>query len=172
MYYINLKQEKILDVVKKFGGIGYEHLKKLTNIKDLDRQLKSLLKQNRIEVIYEGIYVLKGQNKIDEKMVKALDLYVYLINDMKLNVKACIVEDFPFKLAFLKDNKVFDAAVISEGEEIIYSGAIDRSLADRIIIILDREEQVQKTKLNKMVKYCTVKQGAVNFFEKVSEIDE
>lgn len=172
MYYMNTRQEKILELISKFGCIRYKHINKLAHIKNLERQFKNLIRQKRIELVYDDIYVLKGKKELDKKMIKALDLYVYLINDMKMQIKCCMLEDFPFKLALFKGNKVFDMAVIGEGEEAIYSGAVNRSFGERVIIILDNKKQVEKIKINKMVKYCTVKHGAVNFFEKVSDANE
>ncbi|PJI10086.1 MULTISPECIES: DUF5697 family protein [Clostridium] len=172
MYYINTRQEKILELISKFGCMRYKNINKLAHIKDLKRQFKNLIRQNRIELVCDDIYVLKGKKELDKKMIKALDLYVYLINDMKMQIKCCMIEKFPFKLALFKENRAFDIAVIDEGEEVIYSGAVNRSFGERVIIILDNKKQAEKIKINKMVKYCTVKHGAVNFFEKVSEVDE
>lgn len=164
MYYINSKQQKILSGINKFGCMTYEQIKKLNNLRDLDKQLKTLVRQKKLKIVDDNIYVPIGIRKVNKNVLKAVEIYVYLnFIDKKTPVAWCELEDFPFTLAFFRNNKVFDLAVIKDGEELIYSTAINRAVAERIIVILETPRQIEKMKIDKQVKYCTVNDGAVIF---------
>ncbi|PJI06549.1 MULTISPECIES: DUF5697 family protein [Clostridium] len=164
MYYINSKQEKILESINKFGCMTYDQIKKLNKISDLDKQIKTLIRQRKLKVIQDNIYVPIGIREVNRKILKAIDIYIYLISaDKEISIEWCTLNKFPFEMSFFRNGKVFDVAVIESGEELIYSAAINRSTAERIIIVIDNEDQIEKIKINEKVKYCTVKDGAVIF---------
>ena len=164
MYYINSKQEKILESINKFGCMTYNQIKKLNKISDLDKQLKTLLRQRKLKVMEDSIYVPIGIRDINSKALRALDVYIYLVNaDKEISIEWCTLNKFPFEMSFFRNGKVFDVAVINEGEELIYSAAINRKDSERIIILVEDQEQIKKIKINEKVKYCTVKNGAVIF---------
>lgn len=164
MYYINSKQEKILNLINKFGCMTYEQIKRLNKISDLDKQLKTLVRQRKLKVMEDNIYVPIGIREVNRKVLRAIDVYIYLINaDKETSIEWCTLNKFPFEMSFFRNGKVFDVAVLNEGEELIYSGAINRSTAERIIIVIENEDQIKKIKINEKVKYCTVKNGAVIF---------
>lgn len=170
LYYVNLKQQKILEDVNKFGSMTYEQIKKINDLKDIDKHLKTLIRHNKLKVIEENIYVPMGKRKVNNKILKALDVCIYLNSiDNHVPIEWCNIENFPFTFVFFRNNKVFDITVIDEGEELIYSQAINRSAAERIIVILDKLSQVEKMKINKQAKYCTIKDGAVIFLQKGDE---
>ncbi|URZ00641.1 DUF5697 family protein [Clostridium felsineum] len=162
MYYMNLKQEKIFEFIRIFRCAKLEHLKGLLDIKDIEKHLKTLISEQKIYKI-DDIYLLKNDIRDNSKILKALDLYVYLRNK-ELPIHWCIPEDFPFIIAFFRNNKVFDVAVVKEGEESLYSTVINRSISDRVILILYKREQQEKIKIEKQVKFCTIENGAVYFF--------
>ncbi|URZ15462.1 DUF5697 family protein [Clostridium felsineum] len=164
MYYVNLKQEKILNLINKFGCMTYDQIKKLNNLRNLDKQLKTLVRQKMLKIIEDNIYVPIGIREINRKILRAIDIYIYLINaDKEKNIEWCTLNDFPFVMSFFRNGKVFDVAVIEEGEELIYSTAINRKASERIIIIIENKDQIEKIKINEKVKYCTIKDGAVIF---------
>ncbi|URZ05934.1 DUF5697 family protein [Clostridium felsineum] len=164
MYYINSKQEKILGNINKFGCMTYDQIKKLNNLRDLDKQLKTLVRQRKLKILEDNIYVTIGIREVNRKILRAIDIYIYLINaDKEKNIEWCTLNEFPFVMSFFRNGKVFDVAVIEEGEELIYSTAINRSVAERIIIVIENEKQIEKIKINEKVKYCTIKDGAVIF---------
>lgn len=164
MYYINLKQQRILENINKFGCMTYEQIKELNNLRDLDKHLNTLVRQKKLKVLDNNIYVPIGIREVNRKVLKAVDIYVYLNTlDKETPIAWWELEDFPFILAFFRNNKVFDIAVIKEGEELIYSTAINRSAPERIIVILEDPRQIEKIKIAKQVKYCTVNDGAVIF---------
>ncbi|MCR3758462.1 hypothetical protein KYB31_05560 [Clostridium felsineum] len=164
MYYVNSKQEKILENIKKFGYMTYDQIKKVNNLRDLDKQLKTLVRQRKLKILEDNIYVPIGIKEINKKVLKAVDIYIYLINvDKETSIEWCTLNEFPFLMSFFRNGKVFDVAVIEEGEELIYSTAINRKASERIIIVIENEEQIEKIKINEKVKYCTIKDGAVIF---------
>lgn len=167
LYFISLKQKEILDIVNKFRCISYDQIKKLTGFKDLDKELKVVLMQKRIKEAEEKVYCTVSSKEIDTKILKVLDVYIFLKSSGKSGEEAwCQRQEFPFTAAIFFNGKIFDVGVINNGEENNYLAAMDRSRAERIIIILQEESQVNKIKLNKMFRYCIIKNGAVNFFEK------
>ncbi|KOF56720.1 MULTISPECIES: DUF5697 family protein [Clostridium] len=166
MYYVNLKQQKILDNINKFGCMTYEQIKELSNLKDLDKELKILVNQRRVRVLEGNIYVSIGRREVNNKVLKALEICTYLNSiNRQVSIQWCNVEDFPFTLVFFRNGKIFDAVVINEGEEVIYSAAVNRTAAERIIVILESASQIEKIKINKQAKYCTVENGGVIFLE-------
>lgn len=165
MYYVNSKQEKILQSINKFGCMTYEQIKKLSNLRDLDKYLKSLIIQKKLRMVDNNIYTSIGSKEINKSVLSAIDLYIYLSSiDKEKPIIWCVTEKFPFIMAFFRNNKVFDISAIKIGEETIYSTAINRSTAERIIVILEDTLQIQKIKINRQVKYCTISNGAVIFF--------
>lgn len=164
MYYVNFKQKKIMDGINKFSCMTYEQIKKLNNLKDLDKQLKILVNQKKLKLIEENVYVPIGNKAANKKILRVLDVYIHLAYaDSKVPIEWCEIVDFPFILAFFRNNKIFHIAVIDEGEELAYSTAINRSEAERIILILENVSQMEKIKINKNLKCCTVKNGVVIF---------
>lgn len=166
MYYVNLKQQKILQNINKFGCMTYKQIRKINNFSDLDKQLKSLVRQSKIRILDDNIYVTRGVREVNKNVLSAIDLYIYLnFVDKESSIAWCVIEDFPFIMAFFRNNKVFDIAVIKEGEETICSVAINRSAAERVIVILKDSGQLEKVRISKPVKYCTVNDGTVIFLE-------
>ncbi|KHD38167.1 hypothetical protein NL50_01275 [Clostridium acetobutylicum] len=165
MYYINLKQERILKFIEKFGVARIEHMKRILNIKDIDKQFKILIRQRKVKLVFNDICILNGKKDFNIKMIKALDLYSCLyLNNGGIPVEWCMPQDFPFTIAFFRNSKVFDVAVINEGEENIYSSAINRGVSERVIAVISEENQKEKIKINKQIKCCTIEDGVVNFF--------
>lgn len=166
LYYINLKQQKILDNINKFGGMTYDQIERFNKLKNLDKELKALVNMKKVKVIKDNIYVPVGRGKVNNKVIKALEVCTYLNSiDSEISIEWCNLESFPFTLAFFRNDKVFDISVINEGEELIYSGIINRTAVERVIVMLERQSQIEKLKINKRVKYCTIKSGAVIFLQ-------
>lgn len=166
MYYINSKQQKILESISKFGVMTYNQLEEFNQLKNLDKELKSLINRKKLRVINDNIYVPVGKREVNSKVIKALEVCTYLNSiDSEISIEWCNLESFPFTLAFFRNDKVFDISVINEGEELIYSGAVNRTVVERVIVILEKPNQIEKMKINKQVKYCTIKNGAVIFLQ-------
>lgn len=164
MYYINLKQQKILESINKFGCMTYNQIEKFNKLKNLDKELKALVNRKKVKIIEGDIYIPMGKQEVNNKIIKALEVCTYLNSvDSKISIEWCNLEDFPFTLVFFRNDRIFDISVITEGEELIYSAAVNRTAAERVIVILENPNQIEKLKINKQVKYCTVKDGAVIF---------
>ena len=152
MFYANKNQEKVKELINKFGCIRSKQIESITGLKDLDKLMEPIIKQWNSNIKKEtDLYFIKN-GSIRERTLKALELYAFL--STKGTIEWCEPVDFPFELSLFMNNKVFDIAVIEEGEEIIYTTAIERSIADRVIIIIDKEEQKSLIRLTKKHKIC------------------
>lgn len=166
LYYTNLKQQKILESINKFGSMTYNQLEEFNKLKNLDKELKTLVNRKKVKVINDNIYVPVGKREVNNKVIKALEVCTYLNSiDSEISIEWCDLESFPFTLAFFRNDKVFDISVINEGEELIYAAAINRTAAERVIVMFEKPSQIEKFKINKQVKYCTIKDGVVIFLQ-------
>lgn len=166
LYYINLKQQKILESINKFGGMTYAQIERFNKLKNLDKELKTLVNRKKVKIIDNNIYIPIGKQEVNIKVIKALEVCTYLNSvHSEISIEWCNLESFPFTLAFFRNDKVFDVSVIDEGEELIHSAAINRTAAERVIVILERQSQIQKIKINKQVKYCIINDGVVIFLQ-------
>lgn len=166
LYYINLNQQKMLEAINKFGGMTYNQLKEFNKIKNLDKELKSLVNRKKVKIVNDNVYVPVGKREVNIKIIKALEVCTYLNSiDSEISIEWCNLESFPFTLAFFRNDKVFDICVINEGEELIYAAAVNRTAAERVIVMFEKLNQIEKFKINKQVKYCTIKDGAVIFLQ-------
>lgn len=164
LYYINLKQQKILESINKFGCMTYNQIERFSKSKNLDKELKVLVNRKKVKIIDDNIYIPVGKREVNNKVIKALEVCTYLNSiDSQISIEWCNLENFPFTLVFFRNDRIFDISVINEGEELIYSAAVNRTSAERVIVILEELNQIEKLKINKQVKYCTVKDGAVIF---------
>lgn len=154
MYYMNNKQNKIMDLVKNFGCLTTKQIENITGFKDVDGIMRPLLKQTeKIIKKEDDRYLLSNLLKIDEKMLNALEVYSYL-SITGVPITWCQPVEFPFTISLFRNGKVFDIAVLEEGEEVIFCTAIDRSISKRVIVVIRDLEQVKKIKLNKPCKIC------------------
>lgn len=64
--------------------------------------------------------------------------------------------DFPFQISFYMNDKVFDVAVIEEGEEAMMSAAINRTYAERVIAVVQNIESIKQIRIDKPIRFCTV----------------
>lgn len=165
MYYLNNKHKSILHIITKFSCIKKKQLKDLTGIKHMDPLLSDLIKQGIINV-KDDIYFVTGQNNINKKVLKALDIYVYLNSMDKENpVEWCELSQFPFVLTLFRNNKVYDLAVIDQGEETSFISSINRSIAERVIVVIENPLQIEKIKTEKELRICIIEDNDLKFYE-------
>jgi hypothetical protein len=139
--------------MREYRTATRQQLRELVNATDrlLEKAVSSTMIRQDGEVYYLG-------TKPDSKMIKALEVLVHF----KKKVNWHMHGDFPFQISFYMNDKVFDVAVIEEGEEAMMSAAINRTYAERVIAVIDREENISRIKINKPVRYCTV--NPIRFF--------
>lgn len=171
MYFLNNKQQEVIKIINKFGSIKKNQLEILSGRNDIDKILEPVFKQKKAPIKIENNIFLSIFQNTNEKMLAAISVLSYIYKAGK-DIEWYDTEDFPFILAFIRNEKVFDVAVINRGEELIYAAAINRSVAERIIIVLEDESQIQKIKINdsnKQKKYCIIKEDKINFLETEDE---
>lgn len=168
MYFLNSKQQELIKIINKFGSIKKSQLEILSGRNDIDRILEPVFKQKKAPIKLEDDVFLSVFKNADKKMLAALSILSYIYESGPEDVVWYGTEDFPFILAFIRNEKVFDISVVEQGEELIYAAAINRSVAERIVIILEDESQIKKIKINdinKQKKYCIIKDREITFLE-------
>lgn len=154
---MNNNQKEILNLISKFGCLTTTQIENITKIKNVDKVMNPLVKQKNGDVKQEDDrYFLSSLKKPDAKLMKALEVYSYLSNTNK-PVEWCMPVEFPFTVSLFRNNKVFDIAVLDEGEEIVYCPAINRSNSERVLFILDDIKQIKNIRLDKPYKICFLK---------------
>lgn len=152
MYYMNNKQDKVMKLIKKFGCLSVTQIENITGLKNIDSIMRPLLKQrDKIVKKEKDKYLLANLMKVDNKILKALEVYSYL-SKTDIPIDWCEPVEFPFTLSLFRNGKVFDIAVLEDGDEVIYCTSIDRSFSERVIVVLDNKDQVKKIKLHKACK--------------------
>lgn len=111
----------------------------------LEKAMNSTMMQRDGEIYYLA-------QKPDPKMIKALEVLVYFRKKVKWHMRS----EFPYHITFYMNDKVFDIAVIEEGEETMMSAAINRTRAERIIAVVENAENIKQTKIDKTLRFCTV----------------
>lgn len=161
MLYINNKDKKLLDLINMFGCIKERQIEALVG-KKYEKQISHLLSSkliNRHDDIYMTIY----QDKIDYNMLKCIDLFIYF--NEKIGWYSA--EEYPFYIAVMLGDNVYDITTVSSGEESMIYPVINRSKAERVIMIVDDVESIKKLNIEKPVRYCTV--NPVKFFRKCED---
>ena len=165
MYYTNAKQNKIIELISKFGCMRYRHIKKMISVRDLDKQLEILVSTQKIQRIAKDIYALKAIKEINMSMLKAIDVFIHL-NDCNVEVDWFFAEDYPFTLAFCKKGNAFDIADIKVSNENSIVEAINRSKAEKVIAIVEDVAQMERVQIEKMVRFAIIKNDEVLFLKK------
>jgi len=143
--YLSGKERQLINFMREYKTATRQQLKELVNATDrlLEKAVNSTMIRQDGEIYYLG-------TKPDYKMIKALEVLVHFKKKANWHMHG----DFPFQISFYMNEKVFDVAVIEEGEEAMMSAAINRTMAERVIAVIDKEDSISKLKINKPVRYC------------------
>jgi len=145
--YLSGKERQLINFMREYKTATRQQLRELVNATDrlLEKAVSSTMIRQDGEIYYLG-------SKPDYRMIKALEVLVHFRKRVSWHMRG----DFPYQISFYMNDKVFDVAVIEEGEEAMMSAAINRTIAERVIAVIDREDSISKLRISKPVRYCTL----------------
>lgn len=148
MIFANIEKQ-ILKFLNEYGQASIKQLRKLFHA--TDRNLQNLIENDFARKNEEVIMVRSVKGK-DEKLLYAIDLLIFFLkklSDVNWHTRAT----FPFYITFYRNNKVFDITVVYPGEETLMETAINRSQANRVIVIAPYKIRPLKLKQEIGVRY-------------------
>lgn len=135
-----------------------------------EKAVKSLLsymvKQGRIT--QEDDYYCAGPGCM-ERLDRSLLAAVWVLIDFIDRVEFHAVGDFPAKLIFFADDKVYEIVHAEQGRENLLTHLMSQKGEDfsRFIVLVDTPEQIEELNLPVVCGYCTVSQdGEVQYYQK------
>jgi len=152
--YLSGKERQLINFMREYKTATRQQLKELVNATDrlLEKAVNSTMIRQDGEIYYLG-------SKPDYRMIKALEVLVHFRKRVSWHMRG----DFPYQISFYMNDKVFDVAVIEEGEEAMMSAAINRTIAERVIAVIAKETSIDKININKPVRFCTI--NPIRFYD-------
>ena len=145
--YLSGKERQLINFMREYKTATRQQLKELVNATDrlLEKAVNSTMIRQDGEIYYLG-------SKPDYRMIKALEVLVHFRKRVSWHMRG----DFPYQISFYMNDKVFDVAVIEEGEEAMMSAAINRTYAERVIAVVQNIESIKQIRIDKPIRFCTV----------------
>lgn len=168
MYYVSKKQAELLAIINKFGCIKTKQLEKISGYKNFESELLRIIKFRKEPIKFQnGTFFSFTQKTVNKRIIKAIDVYSYLntVGEEK-KVEWCELSQFPFTLTLFRNEMIYDIAAINQGEENSFSAAINRSAAEKVIVIVESPLQIEKLKITKEYRICIIQNdGSISFYE-------
>jgi hypothetical protein len=141
------KERQLINFMREYKTATRQQLGELVGATDrlLEKAVNSTMMQREGEIYYLG-------QKPDHKMIMALEVLVHFRKKIKWHMHG----EFPYHITFYMNDKVFDVAVIEEGEEAMMSAAINRTTVERVIAVIEDLESIKQIKIDKTLRFCTV----------------
>lgn len=140
------EDDKIIDFLKTYGQVRKVSLEALFSNLRINRLI-----QKGIAVEECGMIKLKGCYEPGQSnMHYAVDLLV----NLKDNVTFHTLNQHPFLMFLIMNDKPYDVAVIEPGSEAIYKNLIERSSAENVIAIVSETSQAENLKTSKNMTFC------------------
>lgn len=159
MYYVTHKQEKVLNLVNKLGCIKEDQIKKITKLENLDKIVKSIVDiRNPLLKKIDDCYCSILLEEVDYQLINC----IYVLTTLE-KIDWFALTDFPYKLCFTRENKIFDILCLEPGKEFMQYQLIEKSTSNRIIIILEENKNYNLQITQKKVMYCKIKDGKAVF---------
>lgn len=187
-HYLNKEQEKAIDLINSLKTITKEQLIKTgifkrTHQATVEQKIMTFNKYSynrsaaQFKIIDDTYYISVSSTNFDNDMIKCIDVMISF--DMK-KIKWYAAGEYPFKLSFSKEDidengdsfvKVYDVAILVQGEEAIFNKVLEKSPCERLIVIVDKKnvKKFREIITEKQVKYCTLDDG-ITYFDSLSEI--
>lgn len=151
--YLTGNERQLFNFMREYKTATKRQLKELVNVTDrlLEKAVNSTMVRCENDVYYLG-------TKPDSRMIMALEVLVYFKKKVKWHVRG----NYPYCISFYMNNKVFDVVVIMEGEEAMMSALINRTIAERVIAVVEKADSIRNLGINKPIRCCTV--NPIKFF--------
>lgn len=160
---------EIIEMLRKYGPLKREQLIRYWGDENTKYRLKSLLRNKEIKEENGFIDCTTSFSKGRDNQYKAFELLIKFKNEITSHYPA----DYPFTMIFSKDNKLYDVAVIDEGQEVIQCDLINRTGAKNIIAIIKDEEQAIIVKKmidkEKNLTFLIIEEGNIEMLELYEE---
>ncbi|NJD02369.1 MAG: hypothetical protein FIA99_07205 [Ruminiclostridium sp.] len=147
MHGLTADEVEILKVLENYGYLKEDQIKKYFKNEKTEKHLGFLYSKGLI-TRRDGFAALRGV-PADPSVIKAFEVLLYYRDEIETHWPAT----YPFTIYFMRGGKHYDVAVIPPGSETIMCTVINRSYAERVIAVIDSEEQIDEIEIEKPVLF-------------------
>lgn len=147
MHGLTADEVEIIKVLENYGYLKEDQIIKYFKSEKTEKCLGFLYSKGLI-TRRDGFVALRGVSS-DPSAIKAFDVLLYFRDEIETHWPAT----YPFTIYFMKAGKHYDVAVIPPGSETVICAVINRSCAERVIAVIDSEEQIDEIEIEKPVLF-------------------
>jgi len=135
----HVRDVEIIDLLRKYGPLTQDQLIRYFGDETTKHRLKALIRDKEIRENGGFLDITGARKGYGELKHKAFELLIKFKDSIQMHEAS----DYPFDLVYIRNNNVYDVAVIERGQEMIQAQLINRSQAKRIVLIVENEKQAQ-----------------------------
>lgn len=160
MYGIRPEEQQILDLLLMYGPLPKKQLIRYFDRNDTSMLLHCLERKRFIRHMDEYILPEMTHTEVNQEIIKALEVILLFKDRISFHCPA----DPPFAISYMKDQKNYDIAVITEISPENKCREVDASQSKRVVFVADTIEQAGKISTTKEAGICVL-QPEIKLFE-------
>lgn len=160
MHGIRLEEQLILDLLLLYGPLPENHLTRYFDKNETGMLLHCLERKRLIRYKNEYIIPEMTYTEVNPEAIKAFEVILLFKDRISFHCPA----DPPFAISYMKDQKNYDIAVITEISPENKCREVDASQSKRVVFVADTIEQARKISTTKEAGICVL-QPEIKLFE-------